>query len=290
MQITGKQQTARIVRHNDESVREGYIRNGGKEVKLFTSSLKAFQGNNRIVMAQRKHLDDFYVVELLDDWNVDVPTWKYSRNLESPRVSSPGFGHDSKMMVIAPDTRYHQENTIERHRYGGAGWLVWGGIILDYRTDLHVQSVTLTGHIYRDVILVQYARFCRGTMSAEFLFMDDNARPHLANNVDECIQSEDITRMDWPAYSLDLNPIEHVWDMIARQIATRQPPPTCVSVLRRALLDEWCNIPQDQIDNLIFSMPSVFYRPGDIFRINNHTNHVILFFVNRFFFEICSRE
>ncbi|GFV52597.1 uncharacterized protein TNCV_337161 [Trichonephila clavipes] len=50
---------ARIVRHNDESVREGYIRNGGKEVKLFTSALKAFQCNNHIVMAQRKHLDDF---------------------------------------------------------------------------------------------------------------------------------------------------------------------------------------------------------------------------------------
>ncbi|GFX57347.1 uncharacterized protein TNCV_3915101 [Trichonephila clavipes] len=50
---------ARIVRHNDESVREGYIRNGGKEVKLFTSALKAFQCNNRIVMAQRKLLNDF---------------------------------------------------------------------------------------------------------------------------------------------------------------------------------------------------------------------------------------
>ncbi|GFU39919.1 transposable element Tcb1 transposase [Trichonephila clavipes] len=91
---------ARIVRHNDESVREGYIRNGGKEVKLFTSALKAFQCNNRIVMAQRKHLDDFYVVELLDDWNVGVPSWKYPRNLESPRVSSPGFDNDSKMMLI----------------------------------------------------------------------------------------------------------------------------------------------------------------------------------------------
>ncbi|GFW10762.1 HTH_Tnp_Tc3_2 domain-containing protein [Trichonephila clavipes] len=50
---------AKIVRYNDESVREGYIRNGGKEVKLFTSALKAFQCNNRIVMAQRNHLDDF---------------------------------------------------------------------------------------------------------------------------------------------------------------------------------------------------------------------------------------
>ncbi|GFT26753.1 transposable element Tcb1 transposase [Trichonephila clavipes] len=48
-----------IVRHNDDSVREGYIRNGSNKVKLFTSTLKAFQCNNRIVTAQRKHLDDF---------------------------------------------------------------------------------------------------------------------------------------------------------------------------------------------------------------------------------------
>ncbi|GFW46151.1 uncharacterized protein TNCV_4210301 [Trichonephila clavipes] len=58
MQITGNHQMARIVRHNDESVREGYIRNCGKEVKLFPSVLQTFQCNNRIVMAQRKHLED----------------------------------------------------------------------------------------------------------------------------------------------------------------------------------------------------------------------------------------
>ncbi|GFS77084.1 transposable element Tc3 transposase [Trichonephila clavipes] len=155
----------------------------------------------------------------------------------------------------APGTRYHQENTIKRHRYGGAGWLVWGGIILGSRTDLHVQSVTMTGHIYRDVILEQHARLFRGTMGAEFLFMDDNARPHRANIVDECLQLEDIPRMDWPEYSPDLNPIEHVWDMLCRRIAARQPPLTCLPKLRRALLDEWCNIPQDQIDNLILNMP-----------------------------------
>ncbi|GFT25318.1 transposable element Tcb1 transposase [Trichonephila clavipes] len=71
-------------------------------------------------------------------------------------------------------------------------------------------------------------------MGAEFLFMDDNARPHRANIVDECLQSEDITRLDWPAYSPDMNPIEHVWDMLGRRIADRQPPPICLPELRRA--------------------------------------------------------
>ncbi|GFW76436.1 transposable element Tc3 transposase [Trichonephila clavipes] len=119
---------------------------------------------------------------------------------------------DSRRTLIwrAPGTPYHQENTIERHRYGGAEWLVWEGIIVGSRTDLPVQSVTMTGHIYRDVNLEQHVRLFRGAMDAEFLFMDDNARPHRANIVDECLQPEDIPRMDWPAYSQDLNPIEHV--------------------------------------------------------------------------------
>ncbi|GFV28791.1 transposable element Tcb1 transposase [Trichonephila clavipes] len=98
MQITGNHQIARIVRHNDESVREGYIRNGGKEVKLFTSALKAFQCNNRIVMAQRKHLDDFLRGRIIG--RLDCGRTQLEVSQKPARVSSPGFGNDSKMMVI----------------------------------------------------------------------------------------------------------------------------------------------------------------------------------------------
>ncbi|GFU06734.1 hypothetical protein TNCV_4353091 [Trichonephila clavipes] len=33
-------------------------------------------------------------------------------------------GSGRTLIWRAPGTRYHQEYTIERHRYGGAGWLV----------------------------------------------------------------------------------------------------------------------------------------------------------------------
>ncbi|GFV33627.1 HTH_Tnp_Tc3_2 domain-containing protein [Trichonephila clavipes] len=197
-------------------------------------------------MAQRKHLDDFLRGRIIGQLECGRTQLEVSEELGFPRVSTPGFGNDSKMMVIycqkkqtehgirhvssallsyrydsfrqtvyrclghirpyarrpvrcvpltathyrqrltwsrehalwipqqwscvifsdesrfslqsdsrrtliwrVPVTRYYQENTIERHRYGGAGWLVWGGIILGSRTDLHVQNVTMTGHIYR---------------------------------------------------------------------------------------------------------------------------------------------
>ncbi|GFU72353.1 nibrin [Trichonephila clavipes] len=92
-------------------------------------------------------------------------------------ISSLQLPSDSRRTLIwtAPGIHNHQENVIEQHRYGGAGWLVWGGSILGSRTDLLVQSITMTGHINRDVILEQHVRFFRAVMGAEFLFMDDNA-------------------------------------------------------------------------------------------------------------------
>ncbi|GFW89990.1 transposable element Tc3 transposase [Trichonephila clavipes] len=68
-------------------------------------------------------------------------------------------------------------------------------IILGSRTDLHVQIGTMTGQIHRNVIFEQYVCLFGGTMGAEFVFVDDNARPHRANIVSECLQSKDITRM-----------------------------------------------------------------------------------------------
>ncbi|GFV69269.1 transposable element Tcb1 transposase [Trichonephila clavipes] len=64
---------------------------------------------------------------------------------------------DSRQSFIwrAPSTRYHQESITERHNFGGAGLLVWvWGIILDCKTDLHVQIGAMTGQIYWDIILV----------------------------------------------------------------------------------------------------------------------------------------
>ncbi|GFW05422.1 transposable element Tcb2 transposase [Trichonephila clavipes] len=66
--------------------------------------------------------------------------------------------------------------------------------------------------------------------------MDDNARPHRANLVDEFLESEDIKRIPWPANSPDLNPIENLWDYLGRAIARRHPPPRDVNGLKQVSL------------------------------------------------------
>ncbi|GFU53696.1 putative transposable element [Trichonephila clavipes] len=73
---------------------------------------------------------------------------------------------------------------------------------------------------------------------------DDNARPHRARLVENMLEAETIQRMEWPACSPDLNPIEHVWDILGRRIAARPRPPATVRDLEIALLEEWNSIPQ----------------------------------------------
>ncbi|GFW21726.1 HTH_Tnp_Tc3_2 domain-containing protein [Trichonephila clavipes] len=64
-------------------------------------------------------------------------TWSREHALWTPQQWSCVMFSDECMFSLqsgsrrtliwrAPDIRYHQENTIERHRYGSAGWLAFG--------------------------------------------------------------------------------------------------------------------------------------------------------------------
>lgn len=153
-------------------------------------------------------------------------------------------------------TRYNPMNIMERHPFGGGGLLVWGGIMMNARTELHIfAGGTVNAQRYREEILEPHVRLFRGAVGPEFIFMDDNARPHRSQLVDEFLQEEDIQRMEWPARSPDMNPIEHAWDALGRQIASRQPPPRTLQDLHIALHEEWNLLSIELLNNLITSMP-----------------------------------
>ncbi|GFS54196.1 transposable element Tcb2 transposase [Trichonephila clavipes] len=152
-------------------------------------------------------------------------------------------------------SRNHPSNIIEKDRYGGRGVLVWGGIMLGSRTDLHhFDAGSVNGTLYCNEILLPYVRLFRGAMGLQFLFMDDNAPCHRTVAAEQLLESEDIERMDWPARSPYLNPIENVWDFLSRRLAARTLPPVTIRELRLALQDEWAAMPQQLIDTLILSM------------------------------------
>jgi DDE superfamily endonuclease len=88
------------------------------------------------------------------------------------------------------------------------------------------------------------------------VFQEDNAPCHTSGYATWWRQTHGINRMPWPAQSPDLNPIEHLWDHLDRQVRKRTPLPASLPALAAALQEEWDRIPLDVLRKLIGSMPS----------------------------------
>ncbi|GFX87060.1 transposable element Tcb2 transposase [Trichonephila clavipes] len=152
-------------------------------------------------------------------------------------------------------TAYHPENIQEKHRYPTCCIMVWAGIMINGRTRLDVfANGTMTGQRYNDEVLLPHVRLFRGAVGDKFVFMDDNATFHRTLAVQDCLDSEGIQRLVWPARSPDLNPIENVWNALGRQVAGRNYPPTNKNTLIRALTQEWDKLPQQLLDKVVQSM------------------------------------
>ncbi|GFT72962.1 transposable element Tc3 transposase [Trichonephila clavipes] len=186
-----------------------------------------------------------------------ISRFTVARRLHGGDESRFSLSSDSHRILIWRErgSRNHPSNIIERDRYEGRGVLVWGGIMLGSRLDLHIfDAGSVNGTRYCNEILLPYVRLFRGAMGLQFLFMDDNAPCHRTVADEQLLESEDIERMDWPARSPDLNPVEHVWDFLGRRLAAHTLPPVTIRELRLALQDEWAAMPQQLIDTLILSM------------------------------------
>ncbi|GFX34114.1 transposable element Tcb2 transposase [Trichonephila clavipes] len=154
------------------------------------------------------------------------------------------------------DTVFYTSNIKERYHYGGPGVLVWGGIMLNRRTELHIfDRGSVTGDCYYDEVLLLHVNLFQGAIGPDFIFMADNARPYRFLVAEDLMESEDINRMDWPAYFLDLNPIEHVWDALRRRIAERLHHPENTRQLKQMLIEEWALLSQEILHQLVLSMP-----------------------------------
>lgn len=150
--------------------------------------------------------------------------------------------------------RFLDCNVKEVRAFGGGSVMVWGGIQLNGRTRLHVfENGTLTARRYIDEILVPIVDPLAHLEGPNFVLQQDNARPHTARIVQNFIEEENLTVIEWPANSPDLNPIEHLWSIMGRRLQDREQPNN-LQVLAVQLQEEWNNIPQGTIRQLIESM------------------------------------
>ncbi len=92
----------------------------------------------------------------------------------------------------------------------GGGVMVWAGICYGQWTPVHFSDGILNAQMWRDpeAIVVPFIH------DHHFMLQHDNARPHVARICTQFLEAENIPVLAWPAFSLELSPIEHVWDAL----------------------------------------------------------------------------
>ncbi len=79
------------------------------------------------------------------------------------------------------------------------------------------------------------------------------APAHSAKTTSKWFADHDITVLDWPANSPDLNPIKNLWGIVKRKISNTRPNNT--DELKAAIKAAWASIMPQQCHRLIASMP-----------------------------------
>lgn len=93
-------------------------------------------------------------------------------------------------------------------------------------------------------------------------FMQDNAPIHKSRKVLQAFEDAGIPLLDWPPHSPDLNPIEHLWWVLKKEIYEANPhllyegrSENDYISFQTAIEQAWAAIPSDKIRGLIDSMP-----------------------------------
>ena len=130
--------------------------------------------------------------------------------------------------------------------------MVLVGVSQHHQTEL-VVACNINFVCYReDVLIPHVVHFLQSP--PDMTLQHDNATSHTVRSVRDFLQDRNISVLPWPEKSPNLNPIEHVWDLLDRRVRARAISPRNFRELAGALVEEWGNLSQQELANLVQSM------------------------------------
>ena len=175
--------------------RRGFTRKVAQKIPMLRQSHKAY----RVQWAKENKKTDWEKVVFSDEMSI----W-----LAGGRICLWCKG-DSK--AVKPSTKHSPK----LH--------VWGAFSARGTFPIKIFTENLTGQLYCDILhecLVEQASVLHPD---GWIFQEDNDPKHTSKVAKGFMQDRGISRMDWPACSPDMNPIENIWSWIKRKIDLKSP-------------------------------------------------------------------
>ncbi len=152
----------------------------------------------------------------------------------------------------------------------GSGWW-WcngvGDIFLAHFGPLSTNWESFNHHsLYLSIIADHVHSFMTTVYtSSDDYFQQDNAPWHKAQIISDWFleHDNDFTLLKCPPQSPDLNPIEHLWDVVEREFRIMDVQPTNLQQLREAIMSIWTKISEgDLVESMAWRIKAVLKAKG----------------------------
>lgn len=229
------------------SLSESTIRRRAHEIGLYGRVARKRPYVNKVNRLKRLHYAKTYREKPLGYW--DRVFW-------SDETKFNLFGSDGKVMVWRTrKEEFDPSCTVPTVKHGGGNVKCWGCFSSSGVGNLVFIDGNMTGELYRDILqknLFQSAK--KLSLGKDFVFQHDNDPKHKSAIVTNWLNRERVDRIEWPSFSPDMNPIEHLWDEMERRMKKEQPKNE--RELREALMKVWEGIEKDVVKKLVNSVPN----------------------------------
>ncbi len=135
----------------------------------------------------------------------------------------------------------------------GGGVMVWG--IFSWHTlgPLVPIEHCLNATVYLSIVADHVHPFMTTVYHLLMYFQQDNAPRHKDQIISDWFLEHDneFTLLKWSPQSPDLNPIEHLWDVVEREIHIMDVQTTNLQQLCDAIISIWTNISEECFNTLL---------------------------------------
>lgn len=172
------------------------------------------------------------------------------------------FSDEKKFNLDGPDCYSHywhdlrdKEAVRSKRNFGGQTQMVWGGFSYDSKLPICWISTKMNSTNYCDLLEDVLIPHLEEYQDDSAVFQQDNASIHVSRQSKAWFEAKEITVLEWPACSPDLNPIENLWGILASKVYANGRQFNNVKDLKACIRECWEQIDAQTIQNLVTSMP-----------------------------------
>jgi transposase len=163
-------------------------------------------------------------------------------------------------------TKFHPGNVNGVLKGGGVSLMLWSCFISNVKGPLVPIEGRATADTYIELLETHFIPFMNTLKEhgiTDAIFQQDNAPIHKAHCTMDYLNQQAFQTMEWPPSSPDMNPIEHLWAVLKKELHQRFPDtkdlPGGPAAVKRALAERlslvWADIGAEIMEELVASMP-----------------------------------